>query len=431
MLCLACGGQKHPPSFKRCKALASIKHRKKKRDDDIQCEESIFNKYSDDCNNLFCYQHFKNQPLFLYDKTNNPNLLKFHFDSNSTNYSDMFDDSLLLKVMLKKIKQQCRHFQIPLETNFLKMEKIQNPKNFACIIDLCSFMDYSSLDVSNKYIILYNNDTINENAVTSSPSDSESEDNEIEISVSHSFLFDDPSTIDDYIGIIYDSVYFFITEKLASVTDENITLTIDQNCFDHTSMYTFKFKNDLISLSPLVAVAKLKLITKGRQKMTRTSQQHAYYRIPFIYFFNLLDPLYSYVYSGTYKKSHFIEMTSFEVSPYLVFRHSFDISALKKTIKMTAKKSKALIEDFNMDPVCQYLVSNNLHQVQPNPLMMYSVSNEEIVSNSNYFNHLTNINVSRIKKNLMKSLFNRYNDYDYGTDDDSDASSSDDSFFSI
>ena len=66
----------------------------------------------------------------------------------------MFDDSLLLKVMLKKIKQQCRNFQIPLETNFTKIEKIQNPKNFAFIIYIYSFMEYPSLNVSNKYIIV-------------------------------------------------------------------------------------------------------------------------------------------------------------------------------------------------------------------------------------------------------------------------------------
>ena len=76
---VACGGQKHPPSFKRCKALSSRKHSKIKDELDVQCEESIYNKHSDDCSDLFCYKHFKNQLLFMYDKTNNPNLFKISF----------------------------------------------------------------------------------------------------------------------------------------------------------------------------------------------------------------------------------------------------------------------------------------------------------------------------------------------------------------
>ena len=131
-------------------------------------------------------------------------------------------------------------------------------------------------------------------------------------------MFDDSSSIDNFIRITYDTVYFFTIEKLTSVSVENISLTIDQNCFDHTLMYT-----------------------KGKEKMMPlTNRQHTYYRIPFIYFFNLLDPLYSYIYSGRYKKSDYIDILTSKLSPYLVYKHRLDINALNKSIKISFKKSK-------------------------------------------------------------------------------------------
>jgi hypothetical protein len=380
----AYGGQKRPPMMRRCMAYAD---RKKKSVDfvaDTRCEEKIFRK-----SDKFCYQHYRHEPIYFYNGRINPNFRDLHFDNNKiflqnsrASSMDFFCNELLIKTMLRKIKSQCRKINISLEIDYNKIKGMNICHNFIFVVDMKTTVFWEEINNTNKrYIIVYN---INKKDYS-------------DICILHTFDNEDGQYLFLLIGFCKLILY-----KLAKKNDYKFTI-----CQNNISSYFYKFKynNKIVSLIPLVQIARVKMLSL-RYSMSFSN----------LFFYNLLDPIYSQICSDKYLKFNFVNLRPIYYKTnekYLIHKKLLNDITLEE-IRVNFDMSYGFtldgnnVSDLNHD-FATYIKEKKtesneeiyLH-LPPRPFDVYVNDDDSPIETKSYFDSIMKVKAVQIRKLLSE-----------------------------